>query len=661
MCWPTSSFAVLKGVWAVNPECITPEQLQRLAMLYIRQSSMRQVKENTESARRQYGLSDRLIDYGWPRERIMVIDGDTGQSGAFAEGREGFQKLVAEVGMGHVGVVAALEVSRLSRDNADWAQLVKICALTHTLVMDEHGLYDPRDVNEGLLLDIKGDIAKAEWRLIIQRCQGAIINRAKRGEFRMRLPVGFVYDALKHPVLDPDIHVQEAIRHFFTTFRRIGSARATVGAIRAEGLKFPIRGHEGPHAHELRWEDLTYYRAITMLHNPRYAGIYCYGRRTGQRTVRGTYVQSFVPREKWVSFLPGTHPGYITPEEFEQNQKALADGCHRITGKVRGPPREGPALLQGMVVCGFCGRRMTVQYKERKDGSILPIYFCPGGHLLPGPVCQSMRGDGIDEAVSNLLLEVVTPMTRDAALQVHRELQKREEEADRLRRLAVDRARREAELSHRQYLHVDPENRMVAASLEKDWNEKLQVLAHAQSDYEAACAKARQEVSAEQQEALMALTRDFPSVWKDPRTPWREKKRMARMIIEDVTLVKGPQVAIHVRFKGGTTRTLSVVLPRSWSSNHRTPYEVVDAIRTIGSGKTDAEIARILNDGGYKTGGSLPFDAERVGYICRTYGLRDPLPVPNLPSQPITTSQANVSVPVKNSKPDHPLTLTGAV
>lgn len=645
----------------MNPERITPEQLQRMAMLYVRQSTPRQVMENTESARRQYGLSDRLVSYGWARNRIVVVDGDTGQSGAYAEGREGFQKLVAEVGMGHVGVVAAIEVSRLSRDNADWAQLVKICALTHTLVMDENGLYDPRDVNEGLLLDIKGDIAKAEWRLIIQRCQGAIINRAKRGEFQVRLPVGFVYDTQKRPVLDPDIHVQEAIRHFFATFRRIGSARATVGAIHAEGLKFPIRDHEGPHAHELRWDDLTYHRAITMLHSPRYAGIYCYGRRAGQRNIEGAYTQSFVPRERWVSFLPGAHPGYITPEEFEQNQTLLAGGCQRTTGRVRGPPREGPALLQGLVVCGFCGRRMTVQYKARKDGSILPIYVCPGGHLIPGPVCQSMRGDGIDEAVSNLLLEVVTPMTVEAAFQVHRELQKREEEADRLRRRAVDRARYEAELAHRQYLHVDPENRLVAASLEKDWNEKLQILSRAQSDYDTACAKARQEVTAEQQEALMALTRDFPSLWRDPRTPWREKKRMARLIIEDVTLVKAPQVAIHVRFKGGTTRTLSVVLPRSWSSNHRTSYEVVDAIRSLGSGKSDAEIAHFLNEGGYKTGGTLPFDAGRVGYICRTYGLRDPLPTPNRPGRPTTTSHVKVSTAVKNEGAGNSMTSTGAV
>lgn len=613
----------------MNPEQITPEQLQRLAMVYVRQSTMRQVIENTESTRRQYGLSDRLVSYGWPKERIVIIDEDQGHSGAYLEGRDGFKRLVAEVGMGHVGVVAAIEVSRLARDNADWAQLMKICCLTRTLVVDENGLYDPRDANEGFLLDSKGIVAKAEWRLIIQRCQNAIIARAKRGEFQVRLPVGFAYDPQKHAVLDPDLHVQEAIRHFFSTFRRVGTARSTVRAIRDEGLKFPVRDFEGSHAGVLRWGQLTYYRAITMLHNPRYAGIYCYGRRQGQRNIEGKLYQVPAPREQWTSFLPGAHPGYITPEEFEHNQKWIAEANHRASGKKRGPPREGPALLQGLVVCGFCGRRMTIQYKDRKDGTILPIYSCPGERFVPGPVCQSMRGDGIDEAVSKLLLEVVTPMTVEAALRVHRELQSREAEADRLRRRVIERARYEADLAHRQYLHVDPENRLVASSLEKTWNEKLQALTQAQADYEAACAKARQAVSSEQQEALVSLTGDFASLWNDPRTPWREKKRMARLVIEDVTLVKGPQATVHVRFRAGSTRTLSVPLPRSWSGNHRTPYEVVAAIRAMGGGKTDGEIAVILNERGFKTGGTKPFDAARVGFICRKYRLRDPLPVPS--------------------------------
>lgn len=613
-------------------EQIASEQFSLRALLYVRQSTMRQVLENTESARRQYGLRDRIESYGWPATNIDVIDEDQGRSGAFVGGREGFQRLLAEVAAGHIGLVAGLEVSRLCRDNADWAQLVKVCALTGTILMDEQGLYDPRDVNDGIILDFKGGVAKAEYRLIINRCQGAIRLRAQRGEFRTHLPTGFVYDPQGRPVLDPDVQVQEAIRHFFAAYHRLGTARAVVRTFRAEGLKIPVRRWGVHPAGELTWEELTHARAVCILHQPRYAGIYCYGRKRSKRTVEGRLLQLRVPREKWLAFLQGIHEGYISPEEFERNQQRLREARPREGRHLHGPPREGPALLQGLVLCGVCGRGMSVRYEVRAKDGVGPTYYCRGDSPeAAGRICQFLQGERIDRAVEELLLQQVSPLAAEKVLQVHQELQARQEEADRLRRRGVERARYEVELAHRRYVQVDPENRLVAASLEKTWNEKLQELERAQQEYEAACQRSREAVTPGVKGALEEMIRDFGSLWRDPRTPWREKKRMARLLLEDVTLIKGRPAKVHVRFRGGLTRTLDVDLPLPWKHAHTTPQEVLEAIRTCGEEKTSAKVARILNEKGFKTGMNQPFNKGKVQRLRRIHHLTSRYPVPGSP------------------------------
>lgn len=296
---------------------------------------------------------------------------------------------------------------------------------------------------------------------------------------------------------------------------------------------------------------------------------------------------------------------------------------------MRRPPREGSALLQGLTLCGVCGRGMSVQYHSLKGLRLVPVYYCRGeSPETAGHICQFMRGDGIDEAVERLLLEKMGPLAVKAAEQVQRELQEREEEADRLRRRDVERCRYEADLAHRRYLHVDPENRNVAASLEKAWNERLQELNRAQEEYEAACRKAHEVVTPEQRRTLAALTRDFPALWKDPRTPSREKKRMVRLLLEDVTLIKGRPAKVHVRFRGGMTQTLDVELPLRWNEAHRTSQEVVEAIRAWGPEKSNREVAQLLNEKGIRTGMSLPFDGGKVGRLRRIYGLTKGSPVP---------------------------------
>lgn len=602
---------------------VTPEHLTRLAIKYVRQSTVRQVRQNTESAHRQYGLQTDLEALGWVRDNILTIDCDQGHSGASTAGRAGFQRLMSEVALARVGVVAALEVSRLSRDSADWAQLVKICALTGTLLMDEHGVYDPRDRNDRMMLGIKGHISENERMMIRDRNWGAILSRAKRGAFRCMLPIGFVYDAEGRVLLDPDQQVQQTIRHFFETFRRVGSAQATARAFREEGVKFPYCVHSGPRKNEIQWLELTFYRAIRTLHNPRYAGAYSYGRATARQRADGGYLRIPKPREQWISFLPNAHPGYISQEEFERNEALLRSNCPRQPHPSRGPAREGPALLQGLIVCGLCGRYMTINYQRPARG-LVPIYLCEADHIECGrPVCQRINGEVVDAVVGDLLVEVVTPAAVAAAIEVQHELQAREEAVNRLRRQSVDRARYETDMAHRRYLLVDPENRLVASTLEKVWNEKLQALARAEADYEVAEASAKSELTQEQQTALQALPKDLAALWRDPRTPCREKKRMARLIIEDVTLVSSPSLpamSVHVRLRGGVTRTLSVSRPLNQKERATSP-EIARQIQQLASSHGDAQIAQVLNQRGLLTSTRRRFTLAAVRWIRAARGI----------------------------------------
>ncbi len=466
-------------------EKVTTSHLTRDAYLYVRQSSMRQVIENTESTTRQYALRQRAVALGWPIERIVVIDCDQAQSGASAADREGFQRLVAEVGIGKAGIVLGLEVSRLARNNADWHRLLEICGLAGTLILDEDGLYDPTDFNDRLLLGLKGAMSEAELHILRSRLRGGILSKARRGELQTPLPVGLIYDPAGRVVLDPDTAVQGALRHLFDSFEHTGSARAVVKRFADQGLSFPQRIRLGERQGEVHWAPLEHYRVLQVLHNPRYAGAFCYGRRQQQRSA-GKLARVRVAREQWIALIQDAHPGYITFAQFEQNQSTLAHNsqAHGADRKA-GPPREGPALLQGLVICGRCGDRMTVRYHHRR-GRTHPTYSCERRctQTATTPICQNIPGTGVDQAVGALLLQTLTPLALEVALAVAAELEQRASEADQLRAKHVERARHEAELARRRYLAVDPENRLVADALEADWNEKLRQLSDTQDDYD---------------------------------------------------------------------------------------------------------------------------------------------------------------------------------
>jgi DNA invertase Pin-like site-specific DNA recombinase len=390
---------------------VTAGHLKRDAFLYIRQSTLRQVLQNTESTQRQYALQQRAVALGWPLERVHVVDCDLGQSGASTKDREGFQQLVAEVSLGHAGVVLGLEVSRLARNSADWQRLLELCAITDTLILDEDGLYDCNDFNDRLLLGLKGTLSEAELHFLRARMRGGLLNKARRGELASPLPVGFIYDEQKRVRLDPDQQVQQAIHLVFETFRRTGSAFSIVTHFKRTGLHFPSRERIGVRKGELTWGTLTSSRVLQVLHNPRYAGAFFFGRTRNRTWPDGSHHCQILPKDEWLVLIPNIHVGYISWEEFQANQERLRNNSQAYGGDRRkSPPREGPALLQGLVICGICGRRMTIRYHTHQE-MLCPDYICQREKIdHAAPECQHISGQSIDAAVAKLLLETMTPI-----------------------------------------------------------------------------------------------------------------------------------------------------------------------------------------------------------------------------------------------------------
>jgi len=601
---------------------VCARHLKRDAYLYVRQSTVRQVFENTESTQRQYALRQRSIALGWPQDRVIVVDCDLGLPGASSAQREGFTRLVAEVGMGRAGIVLGLEVSRLARNSADWHRLLEICAVTDTLILDEDGIYDPAHFNDRLLLGLKGTMSEAELHVMRARLRGGLLNKARRGELGGLLPVGLVYDALGRVILDPDQQVQQAVRVLFQTFLRTGVARQVVRYFRDQSLLFPRRMFSGAHKGEVIWRPLLLKQTVFVLHNPRYAGVFTFGRYRSKKLPDGRLRRQIRPREEWVAFIPDAHPGYITLAEHEQIGRRLHESaCAWGAERRHGPAREGPALLQGRAVCGLCGCRMAVRYHQRGE-LLVPDYLCviKTVQTAENP-CQVIPGASIDAAIGTLLVESMTPMAVEVALSVWEEARDRRQEADRLRRQQVDRAQYEADLARRRYMQVDPGNRLVADSLEADWNDKLRGLQEARER----CEQQKQADDAVGPEVdrdrVLSLVKDFPAIWRDPRTPQRERKRMVGLLIEDVTLKKTEQITAHVRFRGGATTTLTLPLPLSAWADHATPPAVVAEVDTLLSERSDTGVAQSLNERGVVTGAGAPFTPDAVRWIRHAHGL----------------------------------------
>lgn len=603
---------------------VQARHLKRSAYLYIRQSTLHQVFQNTESTKRQYDLRQRAVALGWQLNQIVVIDSDLGQSGASAVDREGFQRLVTEVSLGRGGIVMGLEVSRLARNSTDWHRLLEICALADTLILDEDGIYDPAHFNDRLLLGLKGTMSEAELHVLRARLRGGIINKARRGELEMRLPIGYVYDAEGRVRLDPDIRVQESIRQLFRTFQRTGSANATTKEFRDKGLQFPRRVFYGPSKGDVLWDVPVNSRILWVLHHPFYAGAFCFGRSRQRKHPDGRHIYVRLPSNEWIAFIRDAHEAYISWEEFEQNGQRIRENAQRRgLEREKGPPREGPALLQGLTVCAKCGERMTLRYHIRGERKV-PDYVCQSKSIQRGePLCQTVNGSAVDEAVGNLLVEMVTPFTLEVAVAVQKELESRCCETGRLRSQEVERAQYEADLARRRYMQVDPENRLVADSLEADWNRTLRALAEAKERFDKQQDTSHAILDDKQRASIIALAKSFPQLWNDPSTPQRERKRMVRLLIEDVTLLRGTDIHVQVRFRGGATHTLQVSPPKPRWMLQQTPAALVTEIDRLLNEYTDGEIAALLNERGLLSGQGKRFRRTMVRDIRQQYELQD--------------------------------------
>jgi DNA invertase Pin-like site-specific DNA recombinase len=612
---------------------IRPDHLDRQAFIYIRQSTLAQVRDNTGSTTRQYELSNRAINLGWSRERIVVIDQDQGHSGASMVGRDGFQFLIAQVGLGLAGAVISIEASRLARSCGDWYRLLEICALTNTLVIDEEGIYDPGQYNDRLLLGFKGTMSEAELHWLYQRLIGGKLAKAEKGELRWRLPVGMAYDLAQtgQIVLDPDEEIQQTIRLVFSLFDQTTSALAVVSHFQRQHLRFPTRHHGGAKDGELVWQSLTHSRVLSVLHNPVYAGTYVYGRtKTRSKPLPGEAVRikgytRQVKRADWPIVLLEHHPGYITWEQFLCNQKRLEDNLTFNPQEHRGAVREGAALLQGLVLCGRCGRRMSVRYQRAGQ---LPTYQCNQLHNRLGiKTCQSIRGDRVDAVVAKAFLEAIEPAHLAVAVATLDQLEGQARQNERQWKLRLERVQYEADMARRRVVGVDPENRLVLRTLEREWNEKLTVVEQLEQEY-VTLPKSRLEfTSSEDRQRVMELAQDLPVLWEAPTTTQSQRKQLVRFLIKDVSLNHTKKlIEVNIRWQTGALTPL--VLPRllkNWEER-QTAVAVVNRIRALAATHTDRQIAELLNTEQLKPGMGGEFTHRKVNFIRWSYEIASGCP-----------------------------------
>ncbi len=597
---------------------VLPEHLELQACLYVRQSSLRQVLENTESGRRQYDLRRQATALGWPAERIHVIDEDQGKSGAGSAGRSGFQELMARVAAGEVGLVLSLEISRLGRNSADLQRLFHVAALTNTLILDEAGVHDPSNGSDRLLIGIKGTVFEFELQSIRHRLLEGQRSKARRGELKLPLPVGLVYDAQDQVVLDPDRSVVEAVKLVFETFQRTGSAMQTVKWYRQQELALPSRPLRGDR--ELRWSVPNHSQVRRFLKNPRYAGCYAYGRTVSRQRPDGSLGYQRLPPEKWQVCLPKAHVGYFSWEQYVRNQETLRRNARSFgpSGTRQAAPRNGAALLQSQVLCGRCGERMKGRYRPARPGrgqKDARLYVCVRDTTVHGgKICQSMRGEGIDAAVAAFVIEAVSLENVALALAVEEQVREDFRQADRQRRNRIEALRHVADLARRRYFEVDPGNRLVAATLESEWNASLRGVEQAREDRARQARAFEAGLSDEQVAGVQALASDFGKAWNAPSTGNADRKRLLRCLIEDVTLTReGYRVRIEVRMRGGKALALDPVdLPRPMAQLRKTPAETVEALSTLLPAMTDAAAAKELNRRGCRSWNGKAFTQRKV-------------------------------------------------
>lgn len=624
---------------------IKSAHLERRAYVYVRQSTATQVQHNRESTRRQYKLVDRAVALGWREENVTVIDEDLARSGSGNVDRDGFTKMTADVALGQVGLILSVEVSRVARNNADWYRLLDLCGVTDTLIGDEDGLYHAGLFNDRLLLGLKGTMAEAELHVIRARLDGGIRNKAARGELRRGLPVGFVWGEADGEVLPhPDEAVTGAIRTVFDKFEEVGSARQVWLWFRNEGLSFPLQtiGIE-----ELRWVSPTYTAIHHILTNPVYAGAYTYG-----KTRQEPYVDENgrlrkrsrkLPRDEWAVLIKDHHQGFIDWDIYEMNLARIKQNTHPQRHQAGGAIREGTALLQGIATCGACGRKLHVYYQGRNS---TPGYYCPSSNIANGrgQWCMRVGGARIDQAVSEAFLATVAPAGMEAAIQAEALIETEHDSAIAQWRLQVEQARYHAQRAERRYRTVEPENRLVARTLEAEWETQLDELAAAEAELARREQQRPLQMTDSLRQGIHQLGADLNRAWAAPSTTDRDRKELLRCLLEEVNIAvdrKMAQAHLTLRWRGGMLTDIEVALWHPRDNIVRTDEETVDLVRRLAALYTDAKTAGILNRQGRKTAYGLSFTATRVANLRQHWkipGLRRSKTPPE--DEPVTVAKA---------------------
>ena len=602
---------------------ITPAHRQRLAIVYVRQSSPGQIQRNPESTARQYEFVSRALDLGWQDHQVLVIDEDQGTSANGTVARLGFGHLTAEVALGHVGIVLGLELSRLARNSADWYRLFDLCEITDTVLADDDGLYHPGDFNDRLVLGLKSTMSQAELHILRARLEGGIRHKAARGELRRGLPVGLVWGEEDGEVrFDPDEAVTGAIRTVFERFTEFGSVRRVWLWFCSEGLRFPMR--RTPFG-EVRWIVPTYTAIHNVLTNPTYAGAYTYGKTHKERFVdQAGHVRQRMrrlPRSEWSVLIPNHHPGFVDWQTHLDTLARIRANTHPQRHQPGGAIREGAALLQGLATCGRCGRRLAVYYRGR---SSTPGYYCPAGELSNGrgSYCLTVGGQQIDAAVAEAFLAACTPAGLRAAVAAAERLEADRDAALGQWRLEVERARYEATRAERRYCAVDPENRLVARGLEREWEQQLTALAAAEAELARREQRRPRTLSAEERTLIHQLGQQLGRVWSATTTTDRDRKELLRTLLDEVIVdIQRAEGRAHLtlRWRGGALTELHIPLPRY---NHRTIHtdeDTLSLLRRLAEHYPDAVIAGILNRQGRRSATGLRFTANMV---CSLRGYR---------------------------------------
>jgi len=605
---------------------LTASHLRRQAFIYPRQSTQGQVLNNVESTARQYALVERAVELGFAREQVVVIDDDLGITADGTADRSGFTRLTSEVALGHAGLVLGLEVSRVARNNSDWYRLLDICGITDTVIGDFDGLYHPGSFNDRLLLGMKGTYSEVELHMIRQRLDGGIRNKAARGELRRGLPVGLVWgEGDGEILLDPDEAVRGAIQTILDRFAELGSARQVWLWMRREGVQFPLRRWQNA---EVQWVTPVYHQVHSVLTSPVYAGAYAFGKSRRERYVneRGQPRKRTrkLPQEEWEVLIWEHHPGFIDKATFERNQARLAANTRPRAHEPGGAVREGSALLQGIAVCARCGRKLKVHY-QGKRGQKSPAYHCPGSVLVEGrgQWCLRVGGGRLDEAVAGALLQALTPAGVKAALAAAEALEQDHDAALSQWRLQVERARYEAERAERRYRQVEPEHRLVARGLERDWERALGALAEAEAELALREQQRPRALTEDERQGLLALGSDLGRMWSAPTTTDRDRKQLLRTLIEEVIVdVNREQrrATLTLRWQGGALTELAVPLARQ-QPRIRTDEDTIALLERLAAHYDDATIAGILNRQGRRSARGERFTQIIVGSLRRHRGI----------------------------------------